>query len=43
MNTQIQRVFAFLLLLFATLIYFTSKWTVFDADQLEAKTSTGCP
>jgi penicillin-binding protein A len=35
-NSQIQRVFVVVLLLFATLIYFTSKWTVFDADELEA-------
>ena len=36
MNAPIVRVFAVLLALFATLVYFTSKWAVFDADSLEA-------
>jgi penicillin-binding protein A len=34
-NTPIVRVFALLLLLLGTLVYFTSKWAVFDAEALE--------
>jgi peptidoglycan glycosyltransferase len=36
MNTPIVRVFAVLLLLLGTLVYFTSKWAIFDAADLEA-------
>jgi peptidoglycan glycosyltransferase len=36
-NTPIIRVYALVLLLFATLVYFTSKWAVFDAERLEAE------
>ncbi|MQA76081.1 MAG: hypothetical protein GEU88_17395 [Solirubrobacterales bacterium] len=36
MNTPIVRIYVLVLLLFTTLVYFTSKWTVFDADELEA-------
>lgn len=35
MNTPVVRLYAIILLLFGTLIYFTSKWAVFDADSLE--------
>lgn len=35
MNTPIVRVYALLLALLATLVYFTSKWAVFDAESLE--------
>jgi penicillin-binding protein A len=35
-NTPIVRVYAVLLLLFGLLVYFTSKWAVFDADELQA-------
>jgi peptidoglycan glycosyltransferase len=37
LNAPIVRIFALVLLLFGTLVYFTSKWTVFDADELDAK------
>lgn len=43
MNTPIVRLYAFILLLFATLVYFTSKWTVFDADELADKDSNRRP
>jgi peptidoglycan glycosyltransferase len=36
-NRQIIRVYALVLVLFATLVYFSSKWAVFDAEELEAK------
>ena len=35
MNTPIVRLYVFVLLLFAVLVYFTSKWAVFDAEELE--------
>ncbi len=34
MNDQIVKLFAFILLLFGLLVFFTSKWTVFDATAL---------
>jgi peptidoglycan glycosyltransferase len=34
-NSQIVRLYTFILLLFAVLVYFTSKWAVFDADALD--------
>ena len=37
MNTPIVRVYALLLVLLATLVYFTSKWAVFDAESLEER------
>ena len=37
MNTPIVRIYVLVLLLFTALIYFTSKWAVFDAEELEAK------
>ena len=36
MNRPIVRIYALVLLLLATLVYFTSKWAVFDAEELEA-------
>jgi len=38
MNTPIIRIYTLFLLLFALLVYFTSKWTVFDAEKLEERT-----
>ncbi|MET0126983.1 MAG: hypothetical protein ABW249_00205, partial [Solirubrobacterales bacterium] len=35
MNRQIIRVYVLVLLLFGLLVYFTSKWAVFDADALQ--------
>ena len=43
MNTPIVRVFAILLLLLGTLVYFTSKWAVFDADALEENNANRRP
>ena len=43
MNTPIIRIYALLLLLLATLVYFTSKWAVFDADELEAERANRRP
>ena len=43
MNVPITRLYAFLLILFATLVYFTSKWAVFDAESLEDKTQNRRP
>jgi peptidoglycan glycosyltransferase len=37
LNAPIIRVYALVLVLFATLVYFSSKWAVFDAEELEAK------
>jgi penicillin-binding protein A len=42
-NGPIVRIFAFLLVLFAALVYFTSKWAVFDAEELEGKTANRRP
>jgi len=36
-NAPIVRIYVLVLLLFTTLVYFTSKWAVFDADELEAE------
>jgi peptidoglycan glycosyltransferase len=42
-NSQIIRVYALVLVLFATLVYFSSKWAVFDAEELEAKNQNRRP
>jgi peptidoglycan glycosyltransferase len=36
-NTPIRRIYMLILLLFGLLVYFTSKWAVFDSDELQAK------
>lgn len=36
MNRPVIHIFALMLVLFGTLVYFTSKWAVFDAEELEA-------
>jgi penicillin-binding protein A len=36
LNRPIVRIYVLVLLLLATLVYFTSKWAVFDAEELEA-------
>jgi penicillin-binding protein A len=43
LNTPIIRIYALLLVLLATLVYFTSKWAVFDADELEAERANRRP
>ena len=43
MNAPIVRIFGLVLLLFASLVYFTSKWAVFDAEELEQKTENRRP
>ena len=43
MNRPIVRVYVLVLLLFTTLVYFTSKWAVFDADELQGKTQNRRP
>ena len=43
MNVPIRRLLAVVLLLFALLVGFTSQWSVFDADDLEAKTENKRP
>ena len=43
MNIPIGRIFAGFLLLFALLVWFTSKWSVFDAEELQAKTENRRP
>ncbi len=43
MNGPIVRVYAVVLVLLALLVYFTSKWAVFDADELEGKTQNRRP
>jgi penicillin-binding protein A len=43
MNAPIVRVYVLVLALFALLVYFTSKWAVFDADELEGKTQNRRP
>jgi penicillin-binding protein A len=35
-NTPIRRIYMLVLLLFGLLVYFTSKWAVFDSDELQA-------
>ena len=43
MNAPIARLFFGVLILFALLVGFTSKWSVFDAEELEAKTENKRP
>jgi penicillin-binding protein A len=43
MNAQIVRLFGFLLVLYALLFAFTSYWSVFDAEGLEANTANKRP
>ena len=43
MNAPISRLFLAILVLFALLVGFTSKWSVFDADELQAKTENKRP
>lgn len=43
MNAPIVRIYVLVLLLFTTLVYFTSKWAVFDADELEGKQANRRP
>jgi len=43
MNTQIVRLFVFILVLFAGLIYFTSRWAVLEADELKANSGNNRP
>jgi penicillin-binding protein A len=42
-NTPIRRIYMLILLLFGLLVYFTSKWAVFDSDELQAKTQNRRP
>jgi peptidoglycan glycosyltransferase len=42
-NTPIRRIYVLVLLLFGLLVYFTSKWAVFDSDELQAKTENRRP
>ncbi len=43
MNKPIVRIYVVILALFTTLIYFTSKWAVFDAEELEGKNENRRP
>ena len=43
MNTQIVKLFGFILVLYALLFGFTSYWSIFDADNLEANTANKRP
>ncbi len=43
MNAPIIRVYGLVLVLFALLVYFTSKWAVFDADALKDRTENRRP
>ena len=43
MNTRIRNLFALVVLLFTVLIAFTSYWSVFDADELEANSANKRP
>ena len=43
MNTRIRNLFGLVVLLFAVLIGFTSYWSVFDADELEANPANKRP
>jgi peptidoglycan glycosyltransferase len=43
LNLPITRLYAVLLILFATLVYFTSKWAVFHAESLEDKVQNRRP
>jgi len=42
-NKPILRIYVLALLLFTTLVYFTSKWAVFDAEELEGQTANRRP
>jgi len=42
-NPPVIRIFALVLALFASLVYFTSKWAVFDAEELEANSQNRRP
>jgi peptidoglycan glycosyltransferase len=42
-NTPIVRIYVLVLLLLTTLVYFTSKWAVFDAEELEGKSANRRP
>jgi len=42
-NAPIFRIYVLILLLFGTLVFFTSKWTVFDAESLEQRTENRRP
>ncbi len=43
MNTQIVKLFSFILVLYALLFAFTSYWSIFDAEDLEANTANKRP
>ncbi|HEX2127947.1 MAG TPA: penicillin-binding protein 2 [Solirubrobacterales bacterium] len=43
MNPPIVRLYVFVLLLFGSLVYFTSKWAIFDAEELEGKNTNRRP
>jgi peptidoglycan glycosyltransferase len=43
MNRPILRIYVVVLLLFTSLVYFTSKWAVFDAEELEAEEANRRP
>ena len=43
MNIPIRRLMAAVLILFALLVWFSSKWSVFDAEELQAKTENKRP
>jgi peptidoglycan glycosyltransferase len=43
MNAPIYRIYVLILLLFGLLVYFTSKWAVFDADALQANSLNNRP
>ena len=43
MNKPILRIYVVVLLLFTSLVYFASKWAVFDADELEARNANRRP
>ncbi len=43
MNASITKLYAFMLLLYVLLVALTSNWTVFDAEDLEAKTANKRP
>jgi len=42
-NPPIVRIYVLVLLLFTTLVYFTSKWAVFDAEELEGEVANRRP
>ena len=43
MNKPIVRIYVLVVLLLATPVYFTSKWAVFDAEELEGKSANRRP